>query len=74
MRIIERVEPEMEHTCADCKSRLAVAVDDLRRHQTMDYGGDTNIHYRATCAVCLSEMDIPEDKIPDGWLTRVRTR
>jgi hypothetical protein len=74
MRIIERVEPEVEITCAECQSRLAVGMSDLRHVLSRDITGAVDDLYRATCAVCLSDMNIPPDKIPEGWRTRMRLR
>ncbi len=66
MRIIEKKEPEIEITCPDCKSVLAVNKDDIRHWSSRDIDGGSSDGYDAKCPVCGSRFDIPEKKVPRG--------
>ena len=73
MRVIDKREPEIEHTCRDCKSKLAVNVSDIR-YVTLYFMGESDEAYQATCAVCSSTMDIKWDAIPSGWRSQIQAR
>ena len=67
MRIIDRIDPEVEITCEHCKSRMAatmaditLAVEDIRDPASERVS-------LATCPVCLSVMRIPTNTIPERW-------
>lgn len=73
MRVIDKREPEIEHICRDCKSKLAVNISDIR-YITYSCMGESDSAYRATCAVCGSEMDIKPSAIPYGWQAQIQAR
>ena len=73
MKIIEKRDPEIEHTCRDCKSKLAVNITDIR-HQTVSCMGDIDDNYQSTCPVCGSTMSIGSSSIPYGWKAQLRAR
>lgn len=73
MRVIDKREPEIEHTCRDCKSKLAVNMSDIR-YITYSCMGESDDAYRATCGVCGSDMDINWSAIPSGWRSQIQAR
>lgn len=75
MRIIEKVEPEVEIQCPDCKSKLGVNKSDINHHIYTSYGdtvGDSV--YTTTCAVCDSRITINEKNIPQGWRPQIKSK
>lgn len=67
VRIIERAEPEFEYSCPHCKSKLGITKDDLRGFNKADYSGQTDYYIYAMCAVCNSEFQVNESKVPCAW-------
>jgi transcription elongation factor Elf1 len=67
MRVIKAEKPEIECTCPNCKSVLAVDKSDIVKNVGKDYTGSTDIRYSALCPICDTRFEINMNHIPFGW-------